>query len=182
MKYNTLYPVVLNDNKNKVFVETGLWRGHGIQVALDCGFEQVFSCDIDPTAIYLAKKLYENNPKVKFFHLDSINYLNYFFDTYNITENITFWLDAHDYEGQKSAIYDELTLIKEKCKNKNNIIMIDDYNHIEKWSINKEKLNKSILDINENFKIKVQPRIYSEIGDINDPKLPVKGSILIGKL
>jgi hypothetical protein len=66
-------------------LKQGRWQGHRIQVALDCGFEQIFSCDIDPGAISLGKKLFGNNPKVKIYDVESSQFLETFFETYNIT-------------------------------------------------------------------------------------------------
>lgn len=186
MKYNTLYPIVLNNYKNRVFVETGLWQGHGIQVALDCGFDQIFSCDIDPGAISLGKKLFGNNSKVKIYEVESIQFLESFFETYNITEGITFWLDAH---GASNANIDapllkELKIIKKYCHNKNIIIMIDDYHSLEKWARNlcREDILDILKEINPNFQINIQKRIYSLSSDINEENLPTKGEILVAKL
>jgi hypothetical protein len=186
MKYNTLYPIVLNNYKNKVFVETGLWQGHGIQVALDCGFDQIFSCDIHPVAIDIGKKLFGNNPKVEIHDVDSVQFLENFFQTHNITEGITFWLDAH---GATDANIDaplvkELSVIKKYCHNKNIIIMIDDYHSLERWAKNlsREDISNILMEINPNFKINTQKRIYSLSLDINEENLPTKGEILVAKL
>ena len=184
MKYNTLYPIILNNNKNKTFVETGFWQGHGVQVALDCGFERVYSCDIDAKSIQLARSIYGNDmPNVHVFQNDSVQYLEFFFRHYEITDGITFWLDAHPGVVGYSPVIDELNVIDKYCKNKNNIIMIDDYHLLDKkWGVDLQNLNDTIYNINSEFKITISPRIYSEEGDVADPNLPRKGEVLIAKL
>ena len=184
MKYNTLYPIILNNNKNKTFVETGFWQGHGVKVALDCGFEHVYSCDIDVKSIQLARSVYGNDmPNVHIFQKNSLQYLEFFFERYEITDGITFWLDAHPGGVGSSPVIDELNIIDKYCKNKNNIIMIDDYHILnKKWGVDLQNLNDTIYNINSEFKITISPRIYSEEGDVSDPTLPRKGELLIAKL
>jgi len=46
----------LNFNfQNKYFIETGLERGDGLQMALDSGvFEKLFSIEINPTVLFVS--------------------------------------------------------------------------------------------------------------------------------
>jgi len=36
---------------NPVFIETGLWRGHGVVAAIHAGFEKIYSIEVDERAI-----------------------------------------------------------------------------------------------------------------------------------
>lgn len=185
MMYNTLYPIVLNKYKNDIFVETGIWLGYGIRVALDCGFKQIYSCDINEAYIKGGRKKY-NLENVKIFQKNSVDFLNSFFETEKIYENITFWLDAHGDSDKNidAPLLDELKIIKQYCQNKNIIILIDDYHSFERWAKNlsKEEITNILKEINPNFKIFSQKRIYSLSQDINEENLPTKGEILVAKL
>ena len=195
LKYNTLYPAVLNRYKKKTYVETGLWLGHGIRVALDCGFESIYSCDINSKSVDLGTQMYGNNDNVKMYHAKSVDYLKMLFQSNNITENITFYLDAHfvteeealELGGEfKSPLLEEIQLIGKYCKDKDNVIMIDDYHKIEKWSHQKSELEKNLLKINKDFKLTIQPRIVEEVAawntHINEALLKTSGEILVAKL
>lgn len=185
MIYNTLYPIVLNQYKKNIFVETGLWLGYGIRVALDCGFEKIYSCDIDETYVSNAKNTY-NNHNVKIFKQNSVDFLNSFFENEKTYEDITFWLDAHGASDQNidAPLLEELKIIKKYCQNKNIIILIDDYHSFERWAKNlsKEDISNILREINPNFKIFTQKRIYSLSQNINEENLPTKGEILVAKL
>jgi len=62
--------------------------------------------------------------------------------------------------------------------------MIDDYHSFERWAKNlsKEDISSVLTEINPNFKINTQKRIYSLSLDINEENLPTKGEILVAKL
>jgi hypothetical protein len=83
---------------NRVFIETGSYRGDGIQLALDAGYEKIISIDNDPTAIEFCISrfdLQENKPSGKIYihHGDSAECLSEILGCFN--EPITFWLDSH---------------------------------------------------------------------------------------
>lgn len=83
--------------ENRVFVETGSYRGDGIQLALDAGYEKIVSIDRDPAAIDFCKNRFDlyNNPntRIKLIKGDSANCL---YDVLRcFAEPITFWLDSH---------------------------------------------------------------------------------------
>ena len=62
--------------------------------------------------------------------------------------------------------------------------MIDDYHSLEKWAKNlcREDILSALKEINPNFQIGIQKRIYSLSLDINEENLPTKGEILVAKL
>ena len=198
LKYNTLYPIILNKYKKKRYVETGLWLGHGIKVALACEFDLIYSCDIDSRSTSLGEKLYGHYKNVNIYHSDSREYLEMLFQNNELTENVTFFLDAHfgdDATAKKlggdfiSPLLDEINLIAKYCKNKDNIIIIDDYNKIEKWGHHKDKLESAVLSVNKNFKLNVQPRIVEEPAppqwwnkNSDKQKLKTNGDFLIATL
>ena len=75
----------------KVFVETGTFRGDGIQSALDDGFEFVYSIELDPWLFQKAHERFENNDKVLVIRGDSSRVLKYLI----LPEPCVFYLDAH---------------------------------------------------------------------------------------
>ena len=117
-------------NHNRVFVETGTFAGKGIQLALEAGFQIVHSCDIDPICIRNSQLRFQNHNKVHIYQKDSSYQLRDIID--NISEPITFWLDAHNGFPDPNAInvkntplMEELDQIKEHPI-KTHIILIDD--------------------------------------------------------
>jgi hypothetical protein len=82
---------------NRVFVETGSYRGDGIQLALDAGYEMIVSIDNDPAAIDFCKNRFDlinkPNPNIQLYHGDSAVCLFDVIKAYNYP--ITFWLDSH---------------------------------------------------------------------------------------
>ncbi len=43
-------------------IETGTWMGDGIQIALESGFGQVISCDINEEFVLQARSRFKNEP------------------------------------------------------------------------------------------------------------------------
>lgn len=85
--------------KNRVFVETGSYRGDGIQLALDADFQIIKSVDIDANNIRFSFNRFESmawSDQGKELHLvegDSAYKLESMIR--DINEPITFWLDSH---------------------------------------------------------------------------------------
>lgn len=82
------------------FVETGSYRGDGIQFALDAGFYKIISIDNDPTAIDfcmdrfdLKSNLSPLASRISLFNYDSAERLYYLIK--DIKKPILFWLDSH---------------------------------------------------------------------------------------
>lgn len=84
---------VLEKYKNEVFVETGTLNGEGVQAALDCGFREVHSIDIDKSLVDAQIKKYAGQPDRHFYAGSSATLLPGILK--DIQGRITFWLDAH---------------------------------------------------------------------------------------
>ncbi len=104
--------------------------GSGVRLALEAGFEEVHSCDIDPICIQDAKKDFSKDKRVHVYYKDSSYQLRDIIET--IHEPITFWLDAHNgfpdpeaVDVKNSPLMEELDQIKEHPI-KSHIILIDD--------------------------------------------------------
>lgn len=83
--------------ENRILVETGSYRGDGIQLALEAGYERVYSIDIDSESTKFCKSrfnLYQSpDPRINLITGDSAEVL---WDVVNgIDHAMTFWLDSH---------------------------------------------------------------------------------------
>jgi hypothetical protein len=135
---------------NRIFVETGSNYGDGIQQALDEGFQEVYSCDIDDSRYQYCTGRFKDNYNVFLILNDTIVFLQGLLTT--IDEPVTFWLDAHKGNG-KSPLMKELEVIGNHHI-KTHTILIDD---LRDWKISKcgfdtEILKKRLLRINSQYK------------------------------
>jgi len=141
---------------NHIFIETGSYKGDGIQQALDEGFNTIYS-------IELSKNLYKNcvdkfkeNNNIHLILGDSGEMLDTLLTM--IKESVTFWLDGH-YSGGETALgslnsplLQELEAIKNHNV-KNHTILIDDLRgwdkNIHGFDIN--NLMEKIKEINPDY-------------------------------
>lgn len=146
---------------SKIFVETGTYYGDTIRKAIESGYEEIHSIEINDFYYQKNKINFEFNKNVYLHKGDSSLIL---FDIIkDMNEQITFWLDGHymsqdkkqkENQTESKKIYpilEELNLIS-LHKIKNHIVMIDDMNDI----INHIDINiikEKILRINKNYKI-----------------------------
>jgi hypothetical protein len=145
------------------FVETGTYRGDAIQLALDNGYKQVFSCDINEQLWELASARFEDQP-VTVELLDSVDFLDdVLSDKINPNDPITFWLDAHR-SGPLigSAVYGdcpinhELDKIADLCKRNDHTIFIDNKSlyGCEEWGfVQLQDTLDRLHSINPDYKI-----------------------------
>lgn len=76
----------------RVLIETGTWLGDGIAVALNAGFAEVISCDINEELVAQARDRFEGHP-VEIHHGASEEVLRLV--TSELHEAAVFFLDAH---------------------------------------------------------------------------------------
>src|SRR6185436_2527368 len=113
-----------------IFVETGTYGGDGVQKALDAGFEEIHSIDINPVSIQDTQRRFKDQNNIHL-HIKDTNYQ--LWDVIEaIEEPVVFWLDAHNGFPDPNAIgvkntplMEELDQIK-KHPIKNHTILIDD--------------------------------------------------------
>jgi hypothetical protein len=116
--------------KNQIFVETGTFSGDGIQKALDAGFEEVYSIDIDEKQVQNSLYRFRNQKNVHVFVKDSSYQL---WDVIKgIKMPVVFWLDAHNGFPDPNAIGVKNTPLLEELEQikrhpiKTHTILIDD--------------------------------------------------------
>ncbi len=156
----TLSKEVLLKYLNPYFLETGTANGDCVRLALEVGFEKIFSIELDENLQNENIQKYQsfiNEGKVNLIMGDSLWELS------NIAPSLdkptTFWLDAHQDFGPKGTkrcpLYEELTAIK-YSNIKSHTILIDDMRMLGQWwgeGISIEELKNKILDINPNYNI-----------------------------
>jgi hypothetical protein len=139
------------------FVETGTCNGETVQLALDCGYKNIYSVEIDPTLYGKCVKRFEGLSNVHLYLGDSFNVLPAILK--DIDTKATFWLDAHildvsTVKGKYACpIIPELNMIVEHSVIHN--ILVDDRrifkdNGIAYWENVKEReIAEAILKTNK---------------------------------
>ena len=133
------------------FVETGCYRGDGLQHAIDIGFmeSELNSCDIRQEAVDSCLKRF---PTSNLFTGDSLDFMHQLLPT--LHGPTLFWLDAHypEHYGVKSAsdlqkmpMFEEINIIKKLKSNfKDDVIICDDLHVI--MDANNPHCNKQLED------------------------------------
>ena len=107
--------------KRDIFIETGSHVGHGIQNALDCGFNEIYSIELSKHFYDFCCNRFKENNKVNLIFGDSSEKLIEIISKLN--KPITFWLDGH-FSGDNTA-----------CGKKYSPL-IEELNSIKKYFIN----------------------------------------------
>lgn len=165
--YNSLKKEVLQKYVNHTFFETGTYLGDSVKLAMELGFEEIISIEIDPelqlrNITSLPIESYKGN--LRLLTGDSFELVPMFIP--RLTERTTFWLDAHvDYgmEGKKRCpLYDELYAIAQSPI-KDHTILIDDLRcfGVGLWGegITLEGVKEIILGINPNYQFVIEDGI-----------------------
>jgi glycosyltransferase involved in cell wall biosynthesis len=148
-KFFALYP-------NPVFVETGSFKGDGIQSALDAGFESIHSIELSEQYYGICQERFKDNTKVHLYLGDSATKLQEVIK--NIDATITFWLDGHFSSGATafgkvaSPLMEELTAIAGHHSN-THTILIDDMRcwNVSDYGFDMADIKKKVLYINEAY-------------------------------
>lgn len=147
---------------NRYFVETGSYDGHGIKKAIEAGFPEIHSLEIDEGCVVRCKNRFADNPHVHIWLGDSgKNLLDLIA---NLDEPITFWLDGHNgtpdpMGGKNTPLLDELEQIKQHSL-KNHTILIDDMhccNTILFDFLSIDDIVRKVLEINPDYIINFVP-------------------------
>jgi hypothetical protein len=111
-------------SNSNTFIETGCHLGGSLTHAINGGYKNLYSCDINKERVDHC--LDTLNKKCDILRIDNSNSLDFFNKLLpTIDTDVTFWLDAHD-EGGGVPTFDELGLIKKLFKSKESTIIIDD--------------------------------------------------------
>ena len=155
---------------NPFFVETGTYGGDGVQKALNAGFPHVCSIEANLNLFKGAKKRFAHDKRVQISLGDSATKLWSIIE--NISEPITFWLDAHIYPprpdgGPNCPLIQELDQIK-RHPIKIHTLLIDDMHCCGTAAFDfmtREDFISKILEINPAYNI-----FYIDGGDDGEYK------------
>lgn len=143
--------------KNYYFVETGTHKGDGVKMALQAGFSEIHSVELDSTMAKNNQSLFSKLNNVHIYCGDSGIILGDIIK--NINKPITFWLDGHSdsphYNSKNTPLLEELDHIKNHPI-KTHTIIIDDMRccgTIYFDYITKDQVIEKILEINPNYTI-----------------------------
>lgn len=140
---------------NPVFIETGTYRGDGVQQAIDAGFKKICSIELSFDLYKQCMKRF-NNDKVLLLLGDSAEVLPKLLK--GINESVTFWLDGY-YSGgetamgkQNTPLLQELDVIKNHSI-KTHTILIDDLRgwYKDTHGFDTLDLMRKILEINPDY-------------------------------
>lgn len=102
---------ILERFHSSIFIETGSYRGDGIQSALDAGFGCIYSVEVSPfCAGWCAHRFWDWRDIVHLYEQDSREFLKWLLP--KLTTQATFWLDAHYCQSEGGAL-DDLPLLEE---------------------------------------------------------------------
>lgn len=134
----------------RVFIETGTYKGEGMQLAQAAGFHTIHSIDI---VEHEQTFNYEGIADVKRYIDDSSKVLKWLIPTIN--DRIMFWLDAHsqqfENEPDNFPLLRELSTIAYTCKYPP-VILIDDFlmmSHPDVTGWNKQRIEEAVRDIGD---------------------------------
>ncbi len=149
-------PQTLKRFINPVFVETGCFRGGGVDAALAAGFERIVSIELHPDLAAWNVNKYKDNPKVTIVHGDSALEIGGVIDS--IQTPITFFLDSHgspekDKHQCESRVLEELDAISVHPIH-SHTILLDDINALGRsWmhDMTEEQVISALLKINPDY-------------------------------
>ena len=158
----------------KYFVETGTLFGEGVDHALNHGFDDVYSIEIDKELYDRAITKYAFNAGVNIIHGSSHEKIK---DLLSLDDNCLFWLDAHfpsadcnkkSYTDEKdmeirAPLQTEIELLSQRKNKYKDVIIADDF-----WLYNTEHKYES-GDVESHMRSIGQNITRKElVGDVND--------------
>ena len=140
---------------NRVFIETGTYKGDGVQMALDAGFDRVHSMEIFEQLYLQSSSRFANNYGVQVWHGDTSKHFGTMIKS--IDESATFWLDSY-VSGWDSGYNPDCPapLMKEleEISNhsiKTHTILMDDVRFFDEWGCPVDKVKEVVRDINPDY-------------------------------
>ncbi|NBP57394.1 hypothetical protein EBU71_12835 [bacterium] len=157
--YKSLTTDLLNKHLKPIFVETGTQFGYGIDVALKCGFDKIYSIDIDSKYhAHCTNKFKDqiDTNQIELYIGDSAKVLKDILA--KINDPVTFWLDAHGGWGGGGTICPILKELAQIAEHdiKDHTILIDDRRMFGKvWGagLKEEDVINLLKEINPDYKI-----------------------------
>lgn len=109
------------------FVECGSAGGQGIQAALEAGYSQIHSVDINPACVQECIQLYKNYPNVFITHGDCGQWLETTLNQLN--KPCAIYMDANGWAQETESPYHASIRALKRHGRKDHIVVVDDMNH-----------------------------------------------------
>ena len=160
MQFCSLSPQVLRKYKGNstVFFETGTFEGESVQVALEVGFDLIYSVELSTDKYANAKKKFANHPNVHIILGDSPTILRGMLPW--MPAPIIFWLDAHSVGGPPTPtpLMAEIKAI-EDCRVNPVTILIDDMRMVGGYwrDLSIDGITQAVMRVDPDFKIAREP-------------------------
>ena len=142
---------------HKIFIETGLLDGLGVRAALDAGFEQIFSIEMDAQIVAKRMPEFASSPGVHIICDRSEIALGPLLQRFS--EPVLLWLDAHSFWGgtlmpgtNLYPLYQELDIIAAHPV-KTHTILIDDVREFGAMGYNYDTIVERLKLINPDYSI-----------------------------
>ena len=145
------------------FIESGSYLGDSIEWALQNGFDNIYSVDIDDTFTkHCNERFNKENKRVNLYHNSSVDFFarNEIIDVMK-NQNCLFFLDGHIHshkgrdtyteEGQEFPILKELNIIKKHANSRTSIIIVDDIDGFEQYGIDGNEIDNILHEINPDY-------------------------------
>lgn len=163
----TLPEPLLRQYKRGAFVETGTHEGGGVRKALQVGFTEIHSVEVDPATHAAAVRNVGGLPGVYLALADCLDWLPGVVP--KLTSPSTFWLDGHFFPDGKPRrlgrlywpLLEELKIIRDLAVRKDHVILIDDRLSFEgMFEIPEREVRKLLLEINPAYQITYADSLY----------------------
>ena len=160
MQFCCLSPQVLRKYKGNstVFFETGTFEGESVQVALEVGFDIIYSVELSMDKYADAKKKFAGSANVRIISGDSPTAIRDLLPW--IDSPVIFWLDAHSVGGPPTPtpLMAEIKAIKE-CRIGPVTILIDDMRMVGGYwqDLSIEAITQAVMSVDPDFKIAREP-------------------------
>lgn len=163
----TMPRTLLERHCNPVFIETGTYQGDAVQLALDLGFKEIHSIEIDPQRYNACVQRFKGNPKVHLHLGDSAKVFPGIVD--GLKEKATIWLDAHAigahdpnvYAGERWPLKSELESLAKTSGRRDHTILIDDRHDYALFGLTEEDVYGVLRKINPAYKFHFEDSISS---------------------
>lgn len=150
---------------NSIFVETGTYKGDSVQEALDIGFKEIYTIELNEARYNTCVNRFANNPNVHLFHGDTLEILPEIIKLIN--NRTTFWLDAHITKGTvgklRCPMVEEIKIIS-KHPIKNHTILMDDRRLLGRrrfGNVHEKDIISAIKELNPNYQIHYEDGVGS---------------------
>jgi hypothetical protein len=151
-----------------VFIETGTYQGDGVRLALQMGFREIHSIELDPERFEHCSKLFKEYPQVRIHQGDSALVLSGLVGS--LSERVTFWLDAHamgpndtrNYQGTRWPLIQEVRSLASASRRRDHVLLIDDRSQFEsEFGFKESELVEAIFAINDQYQIHFEDSLYT---------------------